>query len=219
MRKRYIIFMCGVLCYGSAFTQTLYVDPVVTVAVTSQASMLKEEQKNTNNILTQIKVAEATVNQQLLIANQLQEKVYKGLSEVSSLLNDSFTVKQIYENSRLIVERSTNIVDFASSNPQFTVFATKEASEFRRRCLLLTADVTQLLTGGSVNLMNAGQRRELLRNIEMETALLAAHAWMILFTMENAKRIGFWRAANPFRSWVNRDAQIARDIIARSKFL
>lgn len=201
------------------YSQAIYVDPAVTAATTLHATQIDNEQKKTNNILTQIKTAEVTINAQLAEANKLQQKIYDGLSNVSSLLNDAFTVKQIYEDTEMIVKRVGLITQFAAKNPQFSVFALKEAKEFKRRCLLLSADVTSTLTGGKFNLMNAGQRRELLRDIRTQTSLLASHAWLILFSMEQAKRIGFWKALNPFQKWVNRDSKIAKDIINRSKYL
>ena len=219
MKRNGTVIIIVLMHYISLCGQTIYMDPVVSAATIAQSESLKKEQQNTNNILNQIKVAETAVNQQLAVANELHQKVYKGLSEVSGLVNDAFTVKQIYENCNNIINKSAEITTFASKNPQFAVFAYKEVSEFKRRVLLLSADVSSTLTGGQFNLMNAGQRRALLNDVRVQTSLLSSQAWMILHSMKQAKNIGFWRAINPFQSWYNRDAIIARDIINRSRFV
>lgn len=216
MRKVIFFFMLmPFLCYG----QAIYVDPMVAGAVSLHDSNLKSQQNKTNNLLNQIKTAEATVTAQLQVAYELQNKVYKGLSEVSSLLNDAYYVKKTYENCQNIVTNATNISSFAVQNPQYAIFARAEANEFKRRTLLLTAEVTATLTGGQLNLMNAGQRRELIRNIENQTALLASTSWLMHYSMQRAKAVGFWRSINPFASFVNRDRQIAKDIISQAKYM
>lgn len=200
-------------------SQTIYMDPTVAAILSYNNNTLKKSQDDTNNKLGQIRTAQLAVAAQLEAANQLQQKIYKGLTEVSSLLNDAYSVKKIINNNKLLLEYSGQIVEFASDSPEFSVFAISETTEFKRRMLLLTTEVTTILTGGEFNMMNSGQRRQLIRNVEIETALLAGQAWHILFTMKRAKHIGFWRAINPFQGWIDTDKRIARDIINRSKFL
>lgn len=218
MKKLFLLWI-GILSICFLQAQTVYIDPAVAGAISVTGNSLKSEQNSTNNVLTQIKTAQLAVSTQLAAANRLQEKVYKGLSEVSSALNDAFVVKQIYENTTRIVEKSAEIATFAAQNPEYAYFARKEADNFKKRCISLTTEVAQTLTGGEFNLMSSGQRRELLRNIQTQTSLLASHAWLILYSMQRAKTIGFWKAINPFQDWLNKDQRIAQDIIRRSKFL
>lgn len=217
--KKLLFLFCFIVAITNLKAQVAYVDPAVAGAISISSQTLRSEQNKTNNLLTQIKTAQMAVNAQLAAAQRLQDKIYKGLSEVSGALNDAFVVKQIYENTTKIVEKSAEITAFAARNPQYAYFARKEATNFRNRLVSLTAEVTQALTGGEFNLMSAGQRRELLRNIQTQTSLLAGHAWYMLYTMERAKTIGFWKAINPFATWVNTDQRMASDIIRRSKFL
>ena len=219
MKKTIILLSIIAFVPVYSFGQAIYVDPMVTGAIVAHDSNLKSQQNKTNNILTQIKNAEATVTAQLQVAYNLQNKIYKGLTEVSSLVNDAYYVKKTYENCQSIVTNATDITAFAAKNPQFTIFARDEAKEFKRRTLLLSAEVTTTLTGGQFNMMNAGQRRELIRNIELETSLLASTSWMMLYSMQRAKAVGFWRSINPFAGFVNRDRQIAQDIISQSKYM
>lgn len=215
--RKLILLLCLIplLTYG----QAIYVDPMVTGAITLHDSNLKSEQNKTNNLLSQIRTAQSTVTAQLQVAYELQNKIYKGLSEVSSLVSDAYYVKRTYTNCQTIVNNAAEITTFITSNPQYAVFARPEVNEFKNRTVLLTAEVTATLTGGQFNLMNSGQRRELVRNIEMETALLASTSWLMLYSMKRAKNVGFWKSINPFSSYVNRDRQIARDIINQAKYL
>jgi hypothetical protein len=215
--RKLILLLClmPLLTYG----QAIYTDPLVTGAIIAHDSNLKSEQNKTNNLLSQIRTAQATVTAQLQVAYELQNKIYKGLSEVSSLVSDAYYVKRTYENCQTIVNNAAEITTFITRNPQYAVFAKPEVNEFKNRTVLLTAEVTTTLTGGQFNLMNSGQRRELVRNIEMETALLASTSWLMLYSMKRAKDVGFWKSINPFSSYVNRDRQIARDIINQAKYL
>lgn len=216
---KYIILINLLFISGTISTQTIYMDPAVSTILSINNTSLKNTQNETNNKLSDIRMAQLAVTAQLEAANRLQEKIYKGLTEVSSLLNDAYSVKKIINNNKLLLDYSGQIVEFAADSPEFSVFAISETSEFKRRMLLLTTEVTTILTGGEVNMMNAGQRRQLIRHIEIETALLAGQAWHILFTLKRAKHIGFWRAINPFQGWIDSDKRIAKDIINRSKFL
>lgn len=202
-----------------SFSQAVYVDPVVASAMLVHDSNLKTSQNNTNSVLTSIRNAETMVQVQLQVAHNLQQKVYDGLSNVSSLLNDAYYVKSIYTNCERIISTSSQIAVFASQNPQFAIFANKHANEFKRRATLLTTETITTLTGGELNLMNSGQRRELVRDIHMQTSLLASTSYLMLFTMEKAKMNGFWNTLNPFSGHINRDRRIAQDIMNKAKGL
>lgn len=218
MKKGVIILLLSFSCY-LGFSQAMYVDPVVAAAMLTHDSNLKSSQNKSNSILTEIRNAELLVQTQLQIAHNLQQKIYKGLSDVSSLVNDAFYVKKTYANIERIISLSGEIASFAVQNPHFAVFANKNASEFRRRATMLTTETLGVLTGGELNLMNSGQRRELVRDIQMQTSLLASTAYLMLFAMKKAKATGFWNSLNPFASHVNRDRQIAQGIINRAKQL
>lgn len=205
--------------YTSVKSQTIYVDILTAPTMIAEGEILKRQQEKTNGNLNKIQQAELLVYTQIQKANNLQEKVVKGLTEVSSLLNDAYTVKDIYGSLELLLKYSRDISRFASNYPQFAVFAVPAVSSFNKRITKLSIEVGNILTSGENNMMNAGQRRELLNDLSIETRLLASEAWSILFSMEQAKNIGFWNAINPFRSWVNQDASIMQDIINRSKYL
>ena len=218
MKTLFFSVLFGLVSFFS-FAQMIYVDPMVTAAMIAHDANLKSEQNKTNNILSSIRTAETFVQTQLKTAHDLQMKVYKGLSEVSSLVNDAYYAKKIYENCQNLVNHSVAMAQFAVDYPQFAVFANKDAQEFRRRATMLTTETVATLTGGEFNLMNSGQRRELLRDIELQTSLLASGAWLMLYSMQRAKNVGFWKSLNPFAGYINQDRRIAQDIINRAKYL
>jgi len=211
-----ILFMC----YASVLiAQTPYVDVLTAPAMIGMGSALSSQQNKTNNNLSAIQRTQVLIEGQLFAANNLQQKIVDGLTQVSAALYDAYLVKDIYSNCEMIVSFSTEITRFAAQNPQFSIFAANSVKQFRNRSVQLSADVTKILTGGTANMMNAGQRRELLRSLNTKTSLLASDAFYILHEMQSAKMAGFWKSINPFKSYIEQDARLMRQIIAQANAL
>lgn len=156
---------------------------------------------------------------QLQIANDLHDKVLKGLTQVSGTLSNALTVREIYSASSEIVTNTQEAVRLAAGNPILTVFAVKSANEFKRRALSMSSEVGRILTGGESNMMDAGERQRLLNYIHTEIRLLGATAFAVKFNMEYAKMYGIWNSLNPFRRWVNQDVQIMNEIIQKANMI
>ncbi|MDO5664485.1 MAG: hypothetical protein Q4G63_04400 [Bacteroidia bacterium] len=200
-------------------SQIVYVDVLTAPAMAAQGQLLKKKQEETNDNLNKIERAQLLVFSQMQKANELQNKVVKGLNEVSAALRDAYTVKEIYQSCQRVINYGGEITKFVRENPEYSVFALPAVNSFSNRMTRLSIEVGQILLGGEANMMNSGQRRELLNNVYIEARLLASSAWNVLYTLENAKRIGFWNSLNPFRDWVDQDVRLMRDIIRRSEYL
>lgn len=217
MRKWISILL--ILITSNVVAQQLVTDPLAVGADLASSETLKSQQKKTNNLLSKIHVAQQTLQVQMNKAQEVQNKIYKGLSEVNSALTDAFIVKSIYNNVKRTLENIKEVTNEASRDPRYAIFIADEAKLFKTRCTTMTTDLIQTLTGGEFNLMSSGQRRTVLRDIDLETKLLVSHSYLMLLAMRRAKMNGFWNSLLPFQRWVNKDVRVARDVINRSKWL
>jgi hypothetical protein len=210
-----LLFISGVNC----FSQTVYVDVLTAPAMLAYSGTLKTQQEKTNTNLSNIQKGQVLVNAQLKVANDLHDKVLKGLTQVSQTLNNALTVKEIYSTSVDIVNDTKETIQLATGNPVLTVFAVNSAKIFKERALLMTAEITRVLTSGETNMMDAGERQKLLNYLHTEIRLLGANVYMMKESMYWAKMNGIWNTLNPFRAWVNQDEMIIKSVMQRSKQL
>lgn len=217
MKKLLTILFIGIAI--NSYSQVLYVDVATTVAIESHASRIKSVQTQTNEELSKIQKAQALVTATMATANNYQQKILTGLQEVNSILGDAFVVKDIAKGINNVVTNTGEITKFATSNPEFAVFAVPAVRDFNNRLTQLSLESSRMLLGGEANMMNSGQRRMLLDHINVQVRILNGQSWQILYSMQSAKRVGFWNSLNPFKGWVNQDLKLMNDIIKRSTYL
>ncbi|MGJ1283738.1 hypothetical protein ACR78B_01815 [Sphingobacterium spiritivorum] len=173
-----------------------------------------------NSNLTLIQRGQMAVTGQLLIVNDLQDKIYKGLSEVSGVVRSLLTVKDIANISLDIVNDVEKAMNIARGNPALLLFAEAGAREFKTRATNLSAEVSAfVLKGGKDNLMDSGERAKLLNRIRTELTILRGVAFGMHRSMYWAKQRGILNSLNPYAGFINIDKQIADDIIRNSRLL
>jgi hypothetical protein len=89
------IMLC--LCINDANAQTLTVDPAVSAAIAVNAGVINGQLNTTNNKLDLIQKGQLGCNRSAGIVNDLQNKIYQGLSQVASVINNLATIKEIAE--------------------------------------------------------------------------------------------------------------------------
>src|SRR3546814_34706 len=167
---RTLVFVAGILFNSFSLDAQIYIDPAVAGATAAHAGIINRQLNETNDNLTLIQRGQLAVTGQLLIVNDLQSKLYKGLSEVSGALRSLLAVKDIAAISLDIVYNLEKVIHLARDNPALLLFAEEDAREFRRRALKLSADVSAfVLKGGRDNLMNSGERAKLLTGIDRKS--------------------------------------------------
>lgn len=208
------------LAAGSARSQTLYVDPATSGALYAHSSAINNQLDRTNNNLTLIQRGQLAVSGQLVIVNDLQDRIYRGLSEVSAILHNLTAIKEIADIGVDIVGDVQLAVSIARSNPALLLFAEEGAREFKVRATSLALEVSSFaLKGGAANLMDSGERSKLINHIASELRVLRGIAYGMHRAMYWAKMQGIWRALNPWDSWINMDVSIANDVIREAKYL
>jgi hypothetical protein len=200
--------------------QEIVVDPATSAAIIMNSATINGQLSMTNNNLSAINRGQLAVSAQLVIVNDLQARIYKGLSEVASVINKLATIKEIAQCGSDIVTDVGGAVQLARSNPALLLFAEQGARDFQSRGVKLAADVgTFVLQGGKNNLMDSGERGKLLNHIQSEMQILRGIAYGMKQAMYWAKMNGIWRELNPWATWQNQDVRIANEVLNNAKYL
>src|SRR5690606_8553788 len=89
----------------------IYIDPAVAAATGAHAAVINGQRNTTNDNLTLIQRGQLAVTGQLVIVNDLQDKIYKGLSEVSAAVRNLLAIKDIADISSDIVRDVNRAMD------------------------------------------------------------------------------------------------------------
>lgn len=205
--------------YHKATAQTLTVDPAVSAAIAINAGVINGQLNTTNNKLDLIQKGQLAVTGQLVIVNDLQNKIYQGLSQVASVINNLTTIKEIAECGTDIISDVEASVKLAKSDPVLLLFAEQGARDFETRAATLAADVSAFVLKGGNNLMDSGERGKMLNHIADEMRILRGIAYGMDRAMYWAKINGIFRSLNPWAEWQNQDVRIANDVLTNAKYL
>lgn len=215
-----ILFIMLFMLARSAFAQEIVVDPATSAAILVNSGVINGQLNTTNNNLSLIQKGQLAVTGQLVIVNNLQNKIYQGLSQVAAVINNLSTIKEITDCGTDILSDVEQSVVLSKSDPVLLLFAERGAREFETRAVTLAADVNAfVLKPGGQNLMDSGERGKLLNHIETEMQILRGIAYGMQRVMYWAKMRGIWSSLNPWETWKNMDVQIANDVINKAKYL
>jgi len=199
--------------------QTIYLDVNTVPSMIIFNNSLKSGQNDTKNQLTGIRNAQAVVALQLHKAHELQEKIRKGLTEVSGVITDGLILKNILLMINEIGKAATETATIVSDDPQNAVFALPAASQVRSECLKLYRDVSAAITGGEINMLSSMERRQLLTGIRSKVEILYGSIRILNMTLLNAKQRSFFGNVKHFATWVNRDRTLINKIMNDAQFL
>jgi hypothetical protein len=217
---KYLLFFALCFWLSASKAQEVVIDPTTSAAVLVNSAVINGQLNTTNNNLSLIQKGQLAVTGQLVIVNKLQNDIYKGLSQVASVVNNLTTIKEIADCGSDIVTDVEQAAVLAKSDPVLLLFAEQGAREFETRAVTLAADVSAfVLKGGGSNLMDSGERGKLLNHIETEMQILRGIAYGMQRAMYWAKMRGIWASLNPWETWKNEDVQIANDVINNAKYL
>jgi hypothetical protein len=215
-----IVFFLLLFYSAGAFGQELVVDPTTSAAIAVNAAVMNNQLDKTNNNLSLISKGQLAVSGQLVIVNDLQNKIYKGLSQVASVVNNLASIKEIAECGSDVVTDVEQAMTFAKSDPVLLLFAEQGARDFETRAVSIAADVSAfVLKGGGSNLMDSGERGKLLNHIVAQMRILRGISYGMQRAMYWARINGVFRTLNPLATWQNQDVRIANDIVSHAKFL
>ncbi|MFC0513147.1 hypothetical protein ACFFGT_03010 [Mucilaginibacter angelicae] len=218
MKKLLIILLCHAVMRCAA--QEIVFDPATSAAIAVNAGIINGQLNTTNDRLNLIQKGQLAVSGQLVIVNNLQNKIYNGLSQVASVISNLTSIKEITACGSDIVKDVENSVQLARSNPALLLFAEQGARDFQTRAVTLAADVSAfVLRGGNNNLMDSGERGKLLNHIAQEMRILRGIAYGMNRSMYWARMNGIFHSLNPWAEWQNNDVRIANDVLTNARYL
>ena len=213
-----ILLLCCLVKLASA--QELVVDPTTSAAIAVNAAVINGQLNTTNNNLSLIQKGQLAVTGQLTIANTLQNDIYKGLSQVASIISNLESIKEIATCGTDIISDVEQAEKLAQSDPVLLLFAEQGAREFETRSVALAGDVSAfVLQAGGKNLMDSGERAKLLNHIESQMQILRGISYGMQRAMYWAKMRGIFQSLNPWATWQNEDKQIAISVLNNAKYL
>jgi hypothetical protein len=220
MQKNFYLVLLFFIAVQAVKAQEVVVDPTTSAAIAINAAVINGQLNTTNNNLNLIQKGQLAVTGQLVIVNDLQNKIYQGLSQVAAVINNLTTIKDIADCGTDIVTDVEQAVILAKSDPVLLLFAEQGAREFETRAVALGVEVGAFVTkGGANNLMDSGERGKLLNHIASELRVLRGIAYGMQRAMYWAKERGLWASLNPWAEWQNQDVRIANDVLNNAKYL
>lgn len=215
MKKCSLFFF---IAMGSlVYSQNTYIDITTTLAMKVAADQLESAQNKTIEQQTKLQQAQAFVATQMIAANAIQEKVLKGLTEVSGTVSNGIQVMNIYADVNRCLEYAKQVTVLVKDKPQYAVFGAKSTEKVYQTGVELTTEVSQLLKPGELNLATAGDRYKLLLAIHEKVKSLELWIYSIKYTIQRAIDVGFWRSINPFQGYINTDKSIVQNIMQKYK--
>ena len=202
------------LMVGSfAFAQNTYIDVTTTLVLKLYSDNLENQQEKTLEQQTKLQQAQTWVSTQMAVANNIQNKVLKGLNEVSGTLKNGVQVMSIYNELDRCLQYSNDILILTSNKPQYSVFGVTATQKAYEQVIKLSTDVTDLLKPGELNLATAGDRYKLLFSVSQNVTMLKIWLLATKLNIERAIRLGWFQSINPFQGYINTDMSIVENIM------
>lgn len=218
--KRLIFPLFGIIFSMVSRAQSIYIDPALSGATAAHAGIMNSQLDATKNKLTLIERGQLAVTGQLAIVNSMQDKIYKGLSQVSSVLSNLSDVKEIARIAIGMTDDLNRGMEIARKNPIYLAFAEQQARFFKERATKLALEVsTFVLKGGADNLMDSGERSKLISNVLTEMLILRSLTYGMYRAMYYAQMRGLMRSLNPFQGYINMDMQVVDNIVRKRQYL
>ncbi len=208
-------FSITVLLFAGSFAlaQNIYIDVTTTLALKLYSDNLENQQEKTLEQQTKLQQAQTWVSSQMAVANNIQNKVLKGLNEVSGTLKNGVQVVSIYNELDRCLQYSNDILELTSDKPQYAVFGVKATQKAYEQVIKLSTDVTDLLKPGELNLATAGDRYKLLFSVSQNVTMLKIWLLATKLNIERAIRLGWFQSINPFQGYINTDMSIVQNIM------
>lgn len=213
--KKYILFSVLLLQFAifSATAQTVYTDVNLAPSMVVYNTSLRNGQNDQNTELSRVRNAQLAVLATLNKANQLHERFHAGLQEVYGTVRNGVTMKYIYDVSSDIVKTLGETAELAVKHPIYAPFATQATNDFRTRALKLGADASSIIISGEKNLMDSGERQEILNMILTDLRIMRVVAGSMKRSIQYAAEHGLLYMLNPYNRWINQDRNIMRRIL------
>lgn len=170
------------LLSNNALALDIYVDPVLTAAVVAQTKAMEKVHEDQNDKLTKIEAANIVITTQLHKLHNLEDSIYKYLSNAQAFVNNLYDIKKIIELSTIEIPHNiSRCIDAVPGHLEGVAITAVLNKNVTNTALEITSLVSFLetlcATGGyvdgvgsdkkfeKVNLLNSSQRYFIINKI------------------------------------------------------
>ena len=218
MRQFSIVIL---LLFGSSIIKVSgqNIDPFLEGAIITANATENASYNNIKDNQTAIQRAQEATIVVVDQVNQIQNKIYKGLMQVSSVLKNAYQVKECLQALNDILSYESDMLSEAKQNPLALAFALKIQNEMADKAVAYYASISAFVLKANTKdlLMDAGERSTLLYKIQLDLNTLRAMAAYSYYKVHLAVMQGIINSFNPFRGYVDVDGKIVKDLLANWK--
>ncbi len=218
MRLKLLLLMLSAsISFEKTYCQNI--DPFLAGAIIAANATENSNYNNIKDNQTAIQRAQEATIVVVDQVNQIQNKIYKGLMQVSSVLKNAYQIKECLQALNDILSYEGDMLAEAQKNPLALAFALKIQNEMVSKAVSYYADIETVILKANTKelLMTAGERETLLYKVQLDLNTLRALAAYSYYKVHLAVMQGIINSFNPFKGYVDIDGKIVKDLLANWK--
>ncbi len=217
MRKLLLLFLVASVSFNKTYCQNI--DPFLSGAIIAANSTENTSYNKIKDNQTAIQRAQEATIIVVDQVNQIQNKIYNGLMQVSSVLKNAYQIKECLQALNDILSYESDMLSEAQKNPLALAFALKIQNEMVSKAAGYYADIQTVILKANTKelLMTAGERETLLYKVQLDLNTLRALAAYSYYKVHLAVMQGIINSFNPFKGYVDIDGKIVKDLLANWK--
>ena len=215
--KILLIVLTASIGFTKAYCQNI--DPFLAGAIIAANATENTNYNNIKDNQTAIQRAQEATIVVVDQVNKIQNKIYNGLMQVSSVLKNAYQIKECLQALNDILSYEGDMLAEAQKNPLALAFALKIQNEMVSKAVSYYADIETVILKANTKelLMTAGERETLLYKVQLDLNTLRALAAYSYYKVHLAVMQGIINSFNPFKGYVDIDGKIVKDLLANWK--
>ncbi|HEY8659145.1 MAG TPA: hypothetical protein VIL78_08915 [Hanamia sp.] len=217
MRLKLLLLFLAVIGFSKTYCQNI--DPFLEGAIIVSSATENTNYNNIKDNQTAIQRAQEATIVVVDQVNQIQNKIYNGLMQVSSVLKNAYQIKECLQALNDILSYEGDMLAEAQKNPLALAFALRIQNEMVSKAVSYYADIETVILKANTKelLMTAGERETLLYKVQLDLNTLRALAAYSYYKVHLAVMQGIINSFNPFKGYVDIDGKIVKDLLANWK--
>ncbi|MDQ2719385.1 MAG: hypothetical protein M3Z26_06430 [Bacteroidota bacterium] len=215
--KLLFLFLAAAMSFTKTYCQNI--DPFLEGAIISANATENSNYNNIKENQTAIQRAQEATIVVVEKVNQIQNKIYKGLMQVSSLLKNAYQIKECLQALNDILSYEGDMLAEGQKNQLALAFALKIQNEMASKAVSYYTEIETVILKANTKelLMTAGERETLLYKVQLDLNTLRALAAYSYYKVHLAVMQGIINSFNPFKGYVDIDGKIVKDLLANWK--
>lgn len=215
--KLLLLVLAASISFEKAYCQNI--DPFLAGAIIVSNATENSNYNNIKDNQTAIQRAQEATIVVVDQVNQIQNKIYNGLMQVSSVLKNAYQIKECLQALNDILSYEGDMLAEAQKNPLALAFALKIQNEMVSKAVSYYSDIETVILKANTKelLMTAGERETLLYQVQLDLNTLRALAAYSYYKVHLAVMQGIINSFNPFKGYVDIDGKIVKDLLSNWK--